>query len=129
MIVADLLTLAKKVDNYEIYTGVADVYWLTTTNFRAVVPAGKRWFLFGGNCDRENSSTFTAYVKNSGDNILLTLAYSAATTGHSAFPVAAYAGSHVFPYPLDADDYVDLIFGTAQSTAAYCSILVLEVDI
>lgn len=123
------LTRARKLDNYEKDATGATAKWPDTTHFIATVPAGKRWFLFGGNANRAVSSTMNSYVKDPSDNTILTLSYHGASTGSTPFPIATYAGTHIFPWPMDVGDYVELLFGTAQNANSYASVHVLEIDI
>lgn len=127
-IVVDLLTVARKLDNYQL-DATSGGLWDSTTNFIVTVPAKKRWFLFGGNVSRGVSSTMYAYVKDSDDNIILMLAYHAAAAAAAAYPLAANTGNVVFPYPMDPGDYVNLLFGVAQNASSYASCVVLEVDV
>ena len=126
-IFAELLTVAKKVDNYEIYTGAGDTYWVDTTHYRATCPAGKRWVLLGGMFSRDVSGTATTYVYNVGDELIAQLGYEAAATGRAGYPEWAQAKGTMWMF--DAGDYVEIIFGAAQSTAAFASCVVLEIDV
>lgn len=122
----DLLTIARKVDNYEIYTGVADVYWVDTTHYRATCPTGKRWFLLGGAYSRDNSATGTVYIYNADDKLIAQIGYEGAATGRAAYP--EYAQAKATAWVFDVGDYLEILFGAAQSTAAFASCVVLEVD-
>jgi len=132
-IYAELLTLAKKFNNYEIdpVTGLK-VLWLSTTSFRAVVPTGKRWFVIGGVVNRNVSSTLTITIRDSSNALILRIQYLAAATGISLWP-STYSDianmDIVNPIPLDAGEYFDLLFGTAQDAGSYASCMVLEVDV
>ena len=126
-VIADLLVFARKVDNYELYSG-AGTCWLSTTLYKAIVPAAKRWFLFGGIINRNVNSTLTCRVWNASANAILGLASEAAGTGFTAYPNASYLGPR-FPFPLDTGDNVQIAFGTAQDVGSYASCVVLEVDV
>jgi len=128
MIVTELLTIARKLNNYEIdpVTGLK-VLWTSTTEYKAVVPIAKRWFVMGGLANRNVSSTVNVRVHNSSDAIFGTLAIVTAAAGPATYPSAAFfIGT---PWVLDAGEYVLISFGTAQDAGSYCSCVVLEVDV
>jgi len=129
MIFAELLTLARKLNNYEVYGAGAGPLWTSTTNYKAVVPAGKRWFLYGGVVFRSASATASINVYDAADKKIYTLGSHAAATGICHYPEAENTGSLAFPIPLDAGEYVDITLGAAQGATAYGTCVVLEVDI
>ncbi|GAG75607.1 unnamed protein product [marine sediment metagenome] len=69
MIVTDALTLATKINNYDI-DATAGGLWTSTTIYEVTVPAGKRWFLIGGVVNRAVSATLTGRVFNAADKPL-----------------------------------------------------------
>jgi len=128
-IVAELLTVARKLDNYEIDpVGGLKVLWTDTTHYNAVVPAGKRWFLFGGYGARDVVATAKIYCFNLNDKLVLKLGDFAAGAAGLWYPTTAETGNIVFPYPLDAGEYVQILFSVAQTAGAYATCFVLEVD-
>lgn len=128
MNIVDQLHYAKLVDNYEIYTGVADIYWESTQSFKAIVPAAKRWFVIGGVVKRDNSSTLDVSAYNAANKMIAKLDYQSAAASTTGYPnyTKMFMGQYLV---LDAGMYVRMIFGTAQSTAAEANVLVLEVDV
>ena len=132
MISIDLLTLAKKIDNYEIDATGGTARWTTDKIYKNVVPAGKRWFVMGGVVNRDVASTFTVRIYNSGDKIVQHLDTQSAATGLSSWPsnvASAAVDAGAWPKPLDAGDYVQVTFATSQTAGAYASCVVLEVDV
>ncbi|GAJ08745.1 unnamed protein product [marine sediment metagenome] len=127
MITTDLLTHAKKINNREIYTA-SGTLWIDTTHYKAVVPALKRWFFTGGTVQRDVSSTATVYIKDAADAIIFYADYQAAATTIYQYPDPTVMKAPL-PRILDPGEYVEIFFGTAQSTAAYATCVVLEVDI
>ena len=115
------------ISNYEIYTGVADVYWTDTTHYVAEVPAGKVWWLWGGYVDIENNSTVDVTIKDASDNILMLLLDEAAGTASFGFPDPALHTCQM-PIPLLAGWYIEIVFGAAQSTAAFACAVTTAVD-
>lgn len=130
MNVTELLTIARKINNYEIDpVGGVKVLWTSTTEYKAVVPTGKRWFLYGGIFNRSVNSTASVYLYDSSDDILLHLDTFAAGTGLGAYPNVARTANIIFPWVMDAGEYVKISLGTAQDASAYATCMVLEVDI
>lgn len=125
---AELLTLARRITNYD-KDGTAGGRWITTTNYTCTVPAGKRWYLFGGNINRAPSSTCSGAIYDSGDAIIHLLCDYSAGTGSTAYPETANVGNLVMPIPMDEGDYFKMAFGTAQDANAYGTCLVLEIDV
>lgn len=132
-IFAELLTLARLKDNYELDATGGTALWPADTTYVATVPAGKRWWLFGGGFFMDVSSTSSVRVFNAADEIVLLLHAAGAATGAQAYPATTGAagnmGSGSGPFPMDAGGYVQITFGTAQTTGAYASCLVLEIDV
>ena len=121
----DLLTVAKKVNNYKA-DATAGGLWTSTTEYKATCPAGKRWFLLGGIVYRDVSHTLTAIVRDAADKSLYYLSLKTAATGYTGFPDVA---NNISNYVIEAGEYVQLFFGGAQSTGAAASCVVLEIDI
>jgi len=129
VVVTDLLTVAKKVNNYLIN---ATTTWTSTTTQKWTVPVGKRWFIVGGKVHRDVSSTIVVVITETGDGVIMSLGEGAAATGAFAFPSqASSANNQHMPYMpvVDVGEHVLVTLGTAQSTAAYVSCVVLEVDV
>ena len=128
VVVTDLLTVARKVDNYTV-DATGGGLWTDTTHYRATVPVGKRWFLYGGVAQRDVSATVNMALMNVADKMVHYLATHSAATALVAYPEATNTGSMMFPIPLDVGEYVMMTFGVAQSTGAYATCIVLEVDV
>lgn len=130
-ILTDLINVARKVDNYEIYSA-SGTLWTDTTHFIATVPAGKRWHFMGGAFNRAVSSTCIVTLRNSSDDLLQFFGELSAATGIANYP--SMLSSQLVPQVgrfvvMDEGDYIQLLFGTAQDTSSYASCQVLEVDI
>lgn len=127
-IIASLLTVAKKLNNYAIDATTPTVFWPDTTHYIAEVPAGKRWILIGGVIYRDNSSALDVYLRDASDKLIGHLASYSAATGHAAYPEAANIGNP-WLIVLDEGEYVQGLLGTAQGTGAYGTCIVLEVSV
>lgn len=125
----DLLTVARVITNYEKDATGGTTRWPDTTHYKVTVPPGKRWFVWGGVVNRDASQTVAIWVKDSSDNVLFQMAAYSAATGPTPYPIEVYVGKIVLPIPMDAGTYIEMIFGGAQSTAAYASCIVSEIDI
>lgn len=123
-IVGTLKTLAKKKNNY---VATAAAFSESVLRHKAVVPAGKRWFLIGGYVKRDASETIIVTARDTSDNNILKLLDETASTSGVAYPEADFQfGS---PTVLDAGEYIDFTFGGNQGAGAYLSCIVLEVDV
>lgn len=131
-IIAELLTVAKKLNNYEIYSA-SGTLWTSTTVYTAVVPAGKRWFVLGGLINRNVSSTISIRVYDAADKHILNIGETAAATAYTTWPCTVATGSRlhggIYPIILDAGEYVTILFGTAQDTSSWATCVVLEIDV
>ena len=130
MITVDLLTVAKKVNNYDI-DATGGGLWTSTTTYKATVPAGKRWRFMFGYHKRDVSSTALVEIRDASDAIIGSLDYQGAATAGVGYPNTS-AGNNTLPKGrviLDVGEYILITFGTAQSTGAYASCVVLEVDV
>ncbi|GAG68827.1 unnamed protein product, partial [marine sediment metagenome] len=78
----DVLTFAKKLDNYAIdATGAGatgTTYWLDTTHYRVTVPASKRWKFIAGWCGRAVNSNANGFIRNAADDPLCSFVTQAA---------------------------------------------------
>lgn len=131
MVDTDLLTLAKMKNNFEA-DATGGTLWDTTTSFKVVCPPNKRWFLVGGYGSRAVSSTMQAYKKDAADNIILVLANVAAATGIVSIPNNGVAvdSLQVSNYiVIDAGEYIEYVFGTAQNASSKAACVVLEIDV
>lgn len=97
-----------------------------------IVPAGKRWLLIGGNVNRDVSSTLLVRLHDAANKVILTLANESAGTGVTVFPNGGTNDENfrpIGPIILDAGEYVRILFGTAQTGAAWASCMVIEVGV
>lgn len=129
MILAELLTVAKLVTNYEKDATGVTTRWPDTTHYKVTVPSGKRWFFIGGIVNRTVSATVTVWVKDSSNNVLYQIDSKAAATGPLPYPSGTTYMIGNYPFPMDDGTYIEMIFGVAQDANAYASCMVLEVDI
>ena len=130
VVVTDLLTVARKLNNYEA-DATGGTLWTSTTTFKCTVPVGKRWeFLFGYH-KRDVSSTALVEIRDVSDDIIGSLDYQGAATAGVGYPNTS-AGNNTLPkgrVVLDVGEYILITFGTAQGVGAYASCVVLEVDV
>ncbi len=138
MTFAELLTVAKKVNNYIIDatdTGTGNDKWESSTLQEWTVPADKRWILLYGVLSRENSSTSTCLILDSSGGVIGKIHDMSAGTGVTPLiPVGFATREHLQQGQmgqliLDAGEQVQLTLGTAQGSAAYASLVVLEIDV
>ena len=126
VVVTDLLTVARKINNYDI-DATAGGLWTDTTHYKVTCPVGKRWFLIGGVVVRAVSATLEGYVKDSSDKIIGYLISETAAATSNMYPEYAFqVGNYIV---LDVGEYVELVFGVAQNASSYASCMVLEVDV
>ena len=131
MIFVELLTLAKKVTNYAL-DATGGGLWATTTKFKVTCPAGKRWFVIAGSINRAVSSTLDTRIYDESDVVLYMVDNQGAATGITSFPnktANALIAPTAYPLVMDAGDYLDMSFGTAQNASSWASFTVLEVDV
>ena len=132
MIMVDLLTVAKLVDNYAI-DATAGAPWTTDKLYKVTVPVGKRWFFIGGAMKRDVASTAEVVIKNAGDELVFQLDSFPSATTMVAYP-STIAQVNTLARPLgpiimDAGGYVQISFATSQTGGAHASFNVLEVDV
>ena len=114
------------VTNYEIDATGATARWADTTHYTAIVPAGKRWFLWGGYQDGDAAQTVVGTIKDASDNILFAILSEADATVGYGYPDPALV--HVnMPIPMSEGWYLELVYGGAQGAGAYASCVVSEV--
>ena len=132
VVVTDLLTVARKLNNYEA-DATGGTLWTSTTTFRATCPVGKRWFLLGGVVLRDVSATCAIMLYDAANKIIQRIASETAGTTAFAYPSQTAVAAAQAPVGtlliLDVGEYLQMTFGAAQSTAAYASCVVLEVDV
>ena len=127
VVVTDLLTVARKVTNYDI-DATGGGLWTDTTHYRVTVPVGKRWKFLGGYCNRDVSSIVNGFIYNASDKILqYMVSQTAAATGF-AIPTTAL-GVETSSLYMDVGEYFEMTFAVAQGVGAYASFQVLEVDV
>lgn len=131
-VMADLLTFARRLTNYDVDATAAGL-WVSTQAYTVVVPAGKRWFLYGGAFSRDVSSTCNAYVLDASNVAMMHLGTYTAATGLAGYPNpvsgGAIPGVPFAGIPIDAGEKISIQFAVAQSTAAFATAIVLEVDV
>jgi len=135
-IFAELLTLAKKVNNYiedATDNAATNAKFTSTTTQEWTVPTGKRWFVLGGNFNWNVSATAIFQAHDSSDKIIGTLMKTTAITGDHPWPSilssVMVSGDHASPWILDAGEYVKVTAGAAQGATATASCVVLEIDV
>ena len=132
MNILDALWYAEKVNNYEIDATGATALWPDTTHYHAECPAGKRWFLIGGNVKRNVSSTVLVEGFDRNDKVIYIFCQHAAGTTRVAFPSRAITAvdGQFGQYPIfDEGEYLQVLFGTAQDAGSDGSCVVLEIDV
>lgn len=128
MIVAELLTVSKLQDNYDV-DATAGGLWTATTTYQATVPAGKRWKLLGGSVYRSVNATVIVEIRNAANQAIVRLDSLSASTGTSSYPGASYIGPVCSGLMMDPGWYILMTFGVAQDASAWASAVVLEVDV
>lgn len=114
--------------HYEIYVdGTNDIWWDDTTHYVVTVPAGKVYWLWGGWVDIENNATVDIVIQDASGNLLIELLNEAASTGAFGYPDPALHTCQM-PIPMAAGWEVEILFGAAQSTAAFASCVCTIVD-
>ncbi len=98
----------------------------STSEHKDVVPAGKRWILLNGVVNRDASQTVNVSVRDSTDARIYWVLTEGAATGENQFPEDSLISSGK-PIIMDPADYIHYQFGGAQSTAAFCRAVVIEV--
>lgn len=94
-----------------------------------VVPAGKRWLVFGGHAERDQSATLVISATNAADKRIFALAEVAAATSNIDWGTVANSTANrtQYPFPLAAGMKVRYQYGAAQTTPEV-ALLVLEID-
>lgn len=131
VIFADIMQLGRLVDNYEKDATGATALWPDTTHYKAEVPSGMRWFVFGGSCYRDASATVEMAVYNASDEEVLILSYAAASAAKMGFPTTDDTTLATQPplIILDEGYYIYYTFGAAQGANAYASVMAIEVPL
>lgn len=123
-IIATMPEFARKVNNFAV-DATAGGLWISNTQYKAVVPASKRWFLIGGTLNRSASTTAVYSVYDSGDHLIYNLGSDTAAVGSTAYPRNdGWQGVVI----MDPGEYVKITCGGTQGAGAYASCVVLEVD-
>lgn len=126
MNIADQLHYAKKV---QLYLLNATTTWDTTILYSWIVPAAKRWFIMGGMINRDASATVNVDLVDAANRSFNNLLSESAATGIHEWPDKLKTNFDPMPRILDAGEKIRFAFGAAQSTAAYISGWVLEIDV
>ena len=103
--------------------------WDSTTVQAYTVPAGKRWYVYGGTVKRDTATgtaTLDVSIYDSAAHLVLTLATAADATTLVIYPVAATVGHYTLPFILDEGWTVTITIGEAQGAAAYATCHVLQ---
>lgn len=123
-----ILANARKINNWE-DDATGGTLWATTTSFKVVCPADKRWILIGGIINRDANAAAYAYIKDSSDNPIIRLSsYTAATGITQLLDYDSVSTPTAAPFIIDAGEYVEIVFDAAQGAGAYASCVVLEID-
>ena len=124
---AEVLTIARKVNNWEEdpVTGVKEL-WESTQSFKAVVPAGVRWFVLGGVVKRNVSSTVSISGYDSAGKIIFFFDTQSAAASTTGWPTPAKFPAGIIAI-MDPGEWVRMIFGTAQDAGSNASCVVLEI--
>jgi hypothetical protein len=105
---------------YDIWTDIEDqaatLGAVATKTF--IVPAGKRWLVFGGYAERDVGSTLDIALYSSGDKIIM--AFPQVTSGSTNISwgiiATATAQQMTVPIPLKAGQYVKYTWSMTQGT-------------
>lgn len=125
---SDLLTLARKVNNYEIDpVGGLKVLWIDTTHFTGTVPLYKRWIVLGGIINRNVNSTVIVALRDVSNNTITHLLDEPAATGLKVYPESDFQIGR--DWILDPGEDFYMLFGVAQDAGSYANCVVLEVNI
>ena len=101
--------------------------WTSTTVQTYTVPAGKRWFLWGGQVTRDANETLVVNLTD-GTNIIMNLAIAAAGTGQTDL-LEDLPGNFVMPLIMEPGWTVVITCGGAQGAGAKATCVVSEVVI
>jgi len=101
--------------------------WTSTTVQTYTVPAGKRWFLWGGQVTRDANETLVVNLTD-GTNIIMNLATAAAGTGQTDL-LEDLPGNFVMPLIMEPGWTVVITCGGAQGAGAKATCVVSEVVI
>ena len=101
--------------------------WTSTTVQTYTVPAGKRWFLWGGQVTRDANETLVVNPTD-GTNIIMNLATAAAGTGQTDL-LEDLPGNFVMPLIMEPGWTVVITCGGAQGAGAKATCVVSEVVI
>lgn len=128
----DLLTIAKKVNNYIVDAGdnaAGNLKWDSNTQQVYTVPINKRWVLMQSHVILSDSATLVIYARDVSDNTIALLANYSAGTGSKQYPAQAISARTNFPFFLDAGEDIFITCGAAQGAGAKASCVVLEIDV
>ena len=100
----------------------------STAEHRITVPANKRYILLHGMIYRDTSSTLDVYIVDSGNEKIFHLVDEAAGTGLTNVPEEGFAMNRPLILLVEGD-YIQVVFGTAQSTSGEVKIRLLELGI
>ena len=126
----DILHSGALVENYIVDatdTGAGNDKWTSDVVQSYTVPAGKRWYFFGGSVLNSADATVVVDIYNESDKLVLGLATIAAPGAavRVQYPDSDIGYVHR-PIPMDAGWYVKITMGAAQGAAAEATCLVLE---
>ncbi|GAH92587.1 unnamed protein product [marine sediment metagenome] len=121
----DMLAFAEKVNLRLLNSST----WDSTTEHEWKVPAGKRWFIYGGMVNRSDSATLIIEYRDTGDNLMMRLVSESAATGPFSWPESSYKVWTGLPLILDPGEHIRFTFGVAQGAAAYITGVALEANV
>ena len=100
----------------ELKNNFATLGAVSTISF--TVPADKRWYVYGGTVERDQSAALDVAFYDADDHLIMALSQVAAGTTKISWGFAATAVLNILnaPLPLDAGSYVKYTWGAAQTT-------------
>jgi len=101
------------------------------TSLKLIVPAHKRWWLFGGVAERTQNATVIVTITDDADKVIFYLTDTVAagvTDIHYPFQNNANNRTPInMPIPLKEGWKIAFTYGANQDANAFCSAIILEV--
>lgn len=99
------------------------------SDYAYVVPAGKRWLVFGGYVERDTSATLAIELMDATPTKIVDLHYVGAGTDNESWGVIGKDETRLFQaFPLEEGWRIQITWGAAQTTPE-TTLLVLELDV